>query len=661
MQRFVKKYLHVNSQDSSVRMLLLFTIVAYLFALGVRLLLWYQHADIDAYWLHGNPLPIYSPDAGLYGYYAKQLASGVTYPLVSEYMPGYLVYVLVSAFHLNIDWVMFLLPAFLSSLIVIPIMIMGYALGLLRIGFYASLIGSIGINFYTRSHLGYMDTDTLNLFFPYLAIASMMMALQKRSLVWGVLFFAALVGFYYWYHSSIIIIAALVAMTLIMIMLKLKHRIAIVAAVLMIIAALFALDNSKLMKRANDYMTSQHAITLQSADETYHFANTLATVSEAIDASIFKISPLLSGTEVYVVLATAGYLLLALARPLFLLTLPMLVLGYAASVLGMRFSMYATPVLAFGFVYLLFLFNRFLPHKNIPILGTLAGIALMLYNIVVVNSSVAPYFFKKNDVMALQKFATINTKHDLIYSWWDYGWPLWYYIGSNNTLIDNGRHGSDTYLMSKLLLSPNQNFVANAARYFSQKNLEGRKEYMNEVLPFVMKTKNLNEVFQELNYTIPTKARGRNTYIMLHRDMLLTFDMIEHFALTDLQSGQAHGKHSELYISDLLKPYRSGNPIIQGDTFTLDLRRGEMTGSDGAKATVYGVVMVQNGAITASKQYNKRSPYILIIYNNTKAIYLDTKAFDSFLIQALLLDLYDKSLFEKVIQTPSFKILKLKV
>ncbi len=148
---------------------------------------------------------------------------------------------------------------------------------------------------------------------------------------------------------------------------------------------------------------------------------------------------------------------------------------------------------------------------------------------------------------------------------------------------------------------------------------------------------------------------------MLHRDMLLTFNMMERFAQTDLQSGQHQEKPSELYISDLLQPYHPASPLIQGDTFTLDLRRGEMQGNDGTKTTVYGVIITENGTIKASKQYNKNSPYILIVYNKSKAIYLDTTAFDSFLVQALLLDLYDKSLFEKVVQTPSFKILKLKI
>jgi hypothetical protein len=146
---------------------------------------------------------------------------------------------------------------------------------------------------------------------------------------------------------------------------------------------------------------------------------------------------------------------------------------------------------------------------------------------------------------------------------------------------------------------------------------------------------------------------------MLHRDMLLTYKTLEDFANTDLSTG-ARGNNSELYISDLLKPYAQNDPIIHGDTFKLDLRNGKIVGNDGAQTQVNGVIISNNGTITAAKQFNKRASHFLIVYNNTKAIYLDQKAFNTFLIQTLILDKYDKSLFEKVAQTETFKILKLK-
>ncbi|MEA1920270.1 MAG: STT3 domain-containing protein, partial [Campylobacterota bacterium] len=249
MNDFINKYVKLEPQQTTLSMLFMYMSIAYLFGLAVRMMLWYQVAPIESFWLDGNPIPIYSPDAGLYGYYAKQLLSGVTYPMTAEYMPGYLIYWLVGIFSLNIDWVMFLLPAFLAPLVAIPIVLMAHAYHQAKLGFFAALIGVIGINFYTRSYLGYMDTDTLNLFFPYMAIASLMMAMTRRSWLWGVGGVVALIVFYFWYHSSIVIIAAIGLMALLLAPLLLRSKKIGMVAFVLIMLGMFFVDLDKVTQR----------------------------------------------------------------------------------------------------------------------------------------------------------------------------------------------------------------------------------------------------------------------------------------------------------------------------------------------------------------------------------------------------------------------------
>jgi hypothetical protein len=64
--------------------------------------------------------------------------------------------------------------------------------------------------------------------------------------------------------------------------------------------------------------------------------------------------------------------------------------------------------------------------------------------------------------------------------------------------------------------------------------------------------------------------------------------------------------------------------------------------------------------LVAGKNYNRRSPMNLIIYNDAKALYMDGTVYGSFLIQALVLDNYDHNLFEKVADTGKMKIFKVK-
>ncbi|RLA70217.1 MAG: hypothetical protein DRG24_07205, partial [Epsilonproteobacteria bacterium] len=309
-----------------------------------------------------------------------------------------------------------------------------------------------------------------------------------------------------------------------------------------------------------------------------------------------------------------------------------------------------------------FLLSQWLKQKSkwkiwhlLPLLSTILATALMLVNILRVNASFFPTYFQHNDVKALKKFSEQSRQKDLLVSWWDYGWPLWYYTGRNNTLIDNGRHGADTYLVSKLLLSSSDTFAANALSYFGTAQ-KGNSEILSNLAPH----ENLPQLFKELEHQSVTAPTNRNIYIMLHRDMLLTFKTLENFAHINLVSGQKNRENSQLYISDLLEVYSKKIPIIKGDTFNFDLRDGMIMGHDGAKIQVNSVIISENGKTVANRRYNPRSSMSLIIYNKTKAIYLDNMAINTFLIKALLFDLYDKERFEKVMQTENFKIFKVR-
>jgi asparagine N-glycosylation enzyme membrane subunit Stt3 len=660
MNKFVEKYLRLSSENTTLSMILVYMSIAYIFGVLIRLILWYQVIPVESFWLDGNPLPIYSPDAGLYGYYAKQLLSGANYPMDAEHMPGYFIYWVVGIFSVNIDWVMFLAPIFLAPLLVIPVVLIGQVYRQVKLGFFAALLGVIGINFYTRSYLGYMDTDTLNLFFPYMAIASFMMALSRRSFIWLIVAIVSLVAFHFWYHSSLIIIAFIVLMSLILTPFIFKSKKIALVSLSLIVVALIFISPQKIIKRATDYYKTDSTFVLKAGEKSYHFANTLDSVAEAQDVNIFLVNDNYVGMFAYVSVASIGYILLCVVEPLFLMLLPMFALGYMASFTGMRFTMFATPVFALGFVGFGYIFANILAKRKKILryssaVFPLIAIAMMIINIIHVNPSFMPSSFNSTDVKVLKDFSSQTKEKDLLISWWDYGWPLWYYTGRNNTLIDNGRHGADTYLVSNLLLSKDDNFVANALAYFTDKQKSN-----TPILSSLIQKEDIQKRFGILKKQNYDKKAERDVYLLLHRNMLLTFKTLEDFAYIDIKTGKKSEENSQLYISDLLRPYSKKVPIVYGDTFDFDLRDGMIKGHDGATAQVQGVIIVDSGKVTAAKRYNPRSFMTLIIYNKTKAIYLDNKALNTFLIKALLFDQYDKKRFEKVTETGSFKILKLK-
>ena len=173
--------LKLSEEHLSTKKLLFYIISSYLFAVAIRSLLYFQVADIDNYWFEGHIIPIWTPDAGLYGYYANLILAGNDYPFISKLMPSHLIAMLVNLTGISIDTLMFWLPAFLSSIIVIPIIMIAHAFHLGTLGFMAALIGSISANYYTRSYLGCMDTDTLNLVFSWSIVMFCVFTLKQKK------------------------------------------------------------------------------------------------------------------------------------------------------------------------------------------------------------------------------------------------------------------------------------------------------------------------------------------------------------------------------------------------------------------------------------------------------------------------------------------------
>lgn len=695
-----------RSQASTTsRHLLLLTFLTFVFAFGTRTLLYFQAANVDAYRHAEHMLPIWSADAGLYGYYAQHLLAGYALPYSAQYMPGHLIAAVVSVFALPIDSVMFWLPALLASLIVIPIIFSAHAYRIAPVGVVAALIGGIGINFYSRTHLGYMDTDSLNLFFPWMAVTFWIFALKKESHLHAALGALMLLLLRYWYHSAGAILVGLLLGLLLTVLLFFRKTPAGYAAVLLgaltvaplpfwmttallalapalfvtldrrraagvkpylgiltggAIAAPFMLDVGSYVDRAQKYLDKPEMLEIATPHGIFRFSDVLSTVTEAGAAPLWQINPLLTGMLFYVVPATIGFLLLCLRHRAFFSAAVLLLLGFASGVAGIRFSMFATPALALGFSYLGYFFAAYfirpvLLRRGFPIVFGSVAVGLMLFNIWHFNPHLQPSYFKQDDVKALNALGNTMTRKDLIVSWWDFGWPIWYYTSSDKTLLDNGRHFSDTFYVANMLLSSNPVFVANSAKYADQVRAGGRPE----VIPEILKNGSVFDTFRTLSRPEAAITAPGNPYLLLHRDMLLLLPVMASVADRDPKTGTPT-RQRQFYLSELREPFTGKTALIEGDTFTFNLRDGVITGNDGSRARVNTLAVSDQGTLKAARQYDTRSAMFLVIYDRTKALYMDGSVFGSFFIQTLLLDRYDDSRFEKIAETHNMKLLRVK-
>jgi dolichyl-diphosphooligosaccharide--protein glycosyltransferase/undecaprenyl-diphosphooligosaccharide--protein glycosyltransferase len=321
--------------------------------------------------------------------------------------------------------------------------------------------------------------------------------------------------------------------------------------------------------------------------------------------------------------------------------------------------MYASPALALGFAYIITTIGRSITglrwiQTAIVASSSLIVILMMIHNIQKLNQELKPYYFYKQEVETLKEFSKNITSRDLILSWWDYSWPVWYYTGKKNTLVDNGLHGSDTYLVAKQLLSSSPPFISNSAKYATNVRNAGHQE----VLPQIITHSGLSEIFSEFSNQSRSIEASGTPYFLLHRNMLTILPTIAQVANRDPQDGEIK-KRAMFLMLDLKKPFLGNSPFVHGKDFTIDLRNGIIYGPNGREKKLGALALSHNGKQKAAKVYSKKDFYA-IIYNKNKIFFMDGEIFNSFLIQALLLDNYKRETLKKVYETRKMKIFKVR-
>lgn len=717
MLKNISDILKLQPERDPGKYLYRYILIAYLFGIAIRLILLYQAKGVPSLWINEEPLPIWTADASLYGFYAKQILAGVSYPFTSGYISGYLIAWVTNLLHTDIDWVMLLLPIFLAPLIVIPIILISKVLKLTTLGFLSALISVVGINYYMRSHLGYMDTDVLNLFFVLLIAYFMVQTLMSTNLLYALGGGFSILLFTLWYHSSasinmtlvitfflltllidrkdhinyqafilfalalisydpLIVMALLAILTLFfMILNKYKtfsYLYYLSALLLGIMLILSFLDLSHYYDRAIQYFNKDTILSFSGNSITYYYTDALQFVAEVRKANLWESQAFFDGILFYTFISTFGYILLGIAYPAIFILLPLLILGYLSSYIGIRFALYVSPIFAFGIVYLFYLIRNILINSHsrrnlllrLPVYGSLIILILMLHNIFLFNAQrlVNGFPLQENDVKLLSQFSKKLSKDDKIVTWWGYGWPLWYYTGYQNTIVDNGDHGGpDTHIIAKILMSNDQNFTANTAKYFAQKSYESHQNQSAFILPYLAKSQDLSILVDQLKNSSFSIQNKNETYILLHRKMFDIYNIISLFAAKDLKTGQ--GKSKKAFTSSpLLKPFSTNDSLIEGHVYTFDSIKGILKNRDNnkIKVKINEVTLTDHHKQNYAYLYHKNASNYIIIEDKKHAFYMNREAYQSFLVQAMLLDVYDHSLFEKVGESEQMKLFKIK-
>ena len=723
---------------------MIYILLAFAFSIVVRLI-WVLQFDTADQFKFNDQFMINTNDGYYYAEGARDIVAGITQntndlsPVKSA--PSQLTAFIAKILPVSFESILFYMPAFFASLLVIPIILIGKRLGNLEVGFIGALIASIAWSYYNRTMVGYYDTDMLNIVFPTLLLWSIIWAIDTNKDRYLVLTAIDIIAYRWWYPQSYALEFAffgLVTCYLLYLMWKYKKEIVkfyehkeiayvlqlltimILAMVqidmilrVMLVLGYFMLFRQKrwhkhlyimLIMALMMFMATggvdliwsklkgyvfKDVITVGTTGLNLHFFTVMQTIREAGQIPFETFANRISGHTITFILSIIGYIYLCYKHKVMLLALPMVGLGFLALSGGLRFTIYAVPIMALGVAYFIYVVSSFLSKQLINkmarkvsyyVLLVLFTTAALYPNIKHVISYKVPTVFTKNEVVVLDQLKKIASREDYVISWWDYGYPLRYY-SDVKTLSDGGKHSGSVNFPTSYILTNSQVRAAKMARLdveYTEKRfqvIENNKkldinhtDYIKwsgsniEKISVDYQYDNTNDFLTALATNIKLPEKSRDIYLYLPNRMMGIVPTIELFSNINLMTGKK-GRNSFFYKTS---KYKETKDII-------DLQNGIKLHKLGGYIDIRGSkIKLKNFAITQYDKKGKLNKKIQTISNDGQLniifmkdyntfLVLNDKLFNSTYIQLFVLENYNKKLYEPVILSPLSKVYKLKI
>ena len=698
-----------NGQVTTKQMLGL-VLIAYIFSFAIRLIWVYQFKDNpDFYW--NGQLMINTNDGYFFAAGAQKELFGlhVDNPRVFgmwDYGVIFFTTLLTKITPFSLETIILYMPSAVSSLVVVPIMLIARLYGKTWWGFFAALLGSVAWSYYNRTMTGYYDTDMFSAMAPmfilfflmkstidfnlrsalYAAIAIVFYPFlydQGQAIVYamGIIYAAYMV----WFHrKEKTTYASLVLVFLALMPLGIDKPVAYLVHVALVGIAYWVLQQEKLKEKqimiasgillllfllfGNVFGLIWHKIvsyTITGTEHTgLHFYAVNQTVREAGHIPFSTFANRISGSQMGVALSLIGYVILVLKHRAFILALPLVGIGIFALFGGLRFTVYAVPVAAMSAVYLFFMLGDMFKEKRAKYLFTAVATAAMIYpNITHVIGYKVPTVLNKAEVEDLVKLDQIANSKDYTLTWWDYGYPVWYY-SDTNTLIDGGKHNNDNFIISKIMQTDSSQLAVNLSRLAVETYVDSNYAVVADRLFKNGKKEQIDpdgflEELEDSHYPLPKKTR--DIYLYLPYRMLNIFPTVALFGNLDLGSG----KKERNLIFYPTRAINNKNGLLQfSNGLVFDTRKGVLFFGKKAQP-VRQFIITENQksgkiALQAQNYHSGGSYSIVYMKSYGQFIVMDNQTLHSIYVQMFVLGKYDKHLFELIVASPYSRIYRLK-
>jgi len=359
----------------------------------------------------------------------------------------------------------------------------------------------------------------------------------------------------------------------------------------------------------------------------------------------------------------------------------MIGLGFLAYSGGLRFTIYAVPVLALGIAFLIVELSSLVRDKYIKYgLITILTIAILIPNIQHVIGYKVPSVFTKDEVMVLDNLKKIAAREDYVVGWWDYGYPIRYYANVK-TLSDGGKHSGSVNFPTSFILTHSQLEAAKMLRLdveytenrfkINKNNKELDKNDTKYIkwhssnigqMTLDYKYEDTNDFLNSLETDISLPKKTRDVYLYLPNRMMSIYPTVNLFSNIDLMSGE---KRDQPFFYRTTSFKETKDFIDLGRGIKIDKMSGELiVGSNKTplrrfvKTTYDKKKKLQKQVQTMSRSSNLN---VIFMSDYRQFLIVENSVYNSTYFQLFVLENYDINLFEPMLLTPLVKVYKLKI
>ncbi|MEA3331256.1 MAG: STT3 domain-containing protein [Campylobacterota bacterium] len=618
----------------------------------------------------------------------------------------------------SFETIILYMPVFLSSLVVVPIILIAKDLKNLDMGLIAALLASIAWSYYNRTMIGYYDTDMLNIVLPMFLLWSIIWAIDTKKDIFLLIVALDILVYRWWYPQSYALEFSFFGLIFLYTLIwdrKNLYNYKLLAIMMfammnvdgfirfpLVLLVFYMFKQEKLQKyiyhilalsivlflatggfnpiwvRLKLYVFTD-VVSVSQDGMNLHFYSVMQTIREAGHIPFETFANRISGHTVTFILSVIGYLYLSYRYRIMLFALPMVGLGFLASVGGLRFTIYAVPILAFGVAFLITELTRYITDKrSIRYFSYFILTLGVLYpNIKHIESYKVPTVFNADEVKVLDLLKSKADREDYVVAWWDYGYPIRYY-SDVKTLTDGGKHGGSVNFPVSFMLTHPSEEVAKLARLDVEFTEKAFKIYKNnEELNESQKVKvfsnieemtkdygfdDTNDFLLSLQTDIDLPQKTRDIYFYLPYRMINIYPTVVKFSNLNLMNGET--KPAPFYfVSRNFK--ESKESIDLGSGIVLNKLKQTLTIGK-KKVSIKRVVQTyydKNNQLQKNVQLADFSAPLSLIYMSAYRTFLvvDEATYNSLYIQLMVLEEYDKRVFEKVVASPHAKVYKLKI